>query len=133
MPKARPIYIVDDDEDMRRWLTQLLHKRGVECRAFPDGQSLLDALDDLAPGCVLLDTLMPRRGGVEVQAELAARAPEMQVIAMVGLGDIDSAVQAMKLGALDLIEKPFTAKLLLEVLSGVGIDVGDWAPRRLIG
>jgi FixJ family two-component response regulator len=130
MPMVRTVYIVDDDEDLCRWLMQLLHKRGLECRAFADGQAFLDALDGLAQGCLLLDTAIPRQGGPQVQAELVARGSDMAVVAMVGLGNIDSAVQAMKLGALDLIEKPFTEKQLIEVLHGIGVEVGDRAPRR---
>ena len=111
MPDTHPVYIVDDDPLIRRWLEAFCHDQGFASRSFATGEEFVRALDELEPGCVLLDMRMPRGGGLQVQAELARRGTAMQVIAMTGYGDVDVAVQSMRLGALDFLEKP------------IGIDV----------
>ena len=111
MPDGHPVYIVDDDPLIRRWLESFCQDQGLASRSFATGEEFVRALDELEPGCVLLDMRMPRGGGLQVQAELARRGTAMPVIAMTGYGDVDVAVQSMRLGALDFLEKP------------IGIDV----------
>lgn len=104
---GKPVYIVDDDSMVRRALSFSLGTNGYATRAFASGRDFLDALDELAPGCVLLDIRMPAPDGLEVLALLGAKAERFGVIAMTGHGDIDTAVRAMKRGAQDFLEKPF--------------------------
>lgn len=111
-----PVYIVDDDPGIHAWARNLCEERGLACRAFADGEEFLAAAADLDPGCVLLDMRMPRTSGIEVQAELARRGIAMPVIAITGYGDVGVAVQSMKLGALDFLEKPFSQELLAAAL-----------------
>ena len=111
MPAGRAVYIVDDDPLIRGWLESFCEDQGLASRSFASGEEFVRALDELEPGCVLLDMRMPRGGGLQVQAELARRGTVMPVIAMTGYGDVDVAVQSMRLGALDFLEKP------------IGIDV----------
>lgn len=111
-----PIYIVDDDEAVRRSLGFLLKTSGHEVSSFSDGKEFLQGAASLKPGCVLLDVQMPQMGGLELQEELQEAGIPHPVVVMTGHGDIDIAVQAMKAGAVDFIEKPFDKDIMLEAI-----------------
>lgn len=113
MSEPFPIYIVDDDEAVRRSLSFMLKTSGYRVQLFEGGTSFLKVAADLEPGCVLLDVRMPDIDGLEVQRELRARGVMLPVIIMTGHGDIDMAVSAMKSGASDFIEKPFEKAALI--------------------
>ncbi len=85
-------------------------------RPFASGRDLLDSLPDLHPGCVLLDIRMPEMDGFQVMTELAERGVEWPVVVMTGHGEVSVAVRAMKMGAVDFLEKPFDEALLLASL-----------------
>ena len=106
------VYIVDDEECVRQSLAFLLASDGVKTRSFSGGDEFLAALASLSPGAVLLDLRMPSIGGIEVLEELRARQVPWPVVVITAHGEIDAAVQAIKLGALDLLEKPFPEELL---------------------
>ena len=110
------VYVVDDDQSVRDWAELVCEDLGFSCRTFAGGEAFLSALHALAPGCVLLDMRMPRPDGLAVQAELAARRGRMPVIAMTGYGDVDVAVQSMRLGATEFLEKPFSIDVLKDAL-----------------
>jgi two-component system response regulator FixJ len=114
--KVYPVYVVDDDEGVRALLADLCEDRSIVCRGFASGEEFLAALDELEPGCVLLDMRLPRRSGLQVQAEMARRGRVFPVIAITGYGGVDMAVESMKMGALDFIEKPFANDVLFEAL-----------------
>ncbi len=116
MSESFPVYVVDDDPFIREWVEQLTEDLGFDCRAFAGGEEFLDAVDALEPGCILLDMRMPKPNGLAVQAALAGRGSRMPVISMTGFGDVDVAVQSMKLGAIEFLEKPFSREVLLEAL-----------------
>lgn len=116
VPGSCPVYVVDDDSAVRDWAGIVCEDLGLTCRAFAGGGEFLAALEGLEPGCVLLDMRMPRPDGLTVQAELARRGSPMLVIAMTGYGDVDVAVQSMRLGALDFLEKPFAQDVLVAAL-----------------
>ncbi len=107
------VYVVDDDRDVRLSLSFMLSASGVKTYPFGSGVDFLEALPDLEPGCVLLDLRMPQLDGFQVMAQLAERNIDWPVIVMTGHGEIPSAVRAMKLGAIDFIEKPFSEETLL--------------------
>lgn len=109
-----PLYIVDDDNSVRRSIGFMLKTSGYKVEPFVSGAEFLKEVRHLEPGCVLLDIRMPEIDGLEVQAELAERGIAHPVIVMTGHGDVDLAVQAMKAGAVDFIEKPFEKAALLE-------------------
>jgi len=117
MPETRArdltIYIVDDEEPVRKALCMLARSDGLKSEVFESAQAFLDKLDDLGPGCLLLDVCMPDINGLEVQEELRRRAIKMPVIVITGHGDVTAAVRAMKGGASDFVEKPFDADELL--------------------
>ncbi len=116
MPDTYPVYVVDDDPSIREWAAIVCEDLRLVCRGFTGGEEFLAELDDLESGCVLLDMRMPRPNGLAVQGELAARGNRMPVIAMTGYGDVDVAVQSMRLGAIEFLEKPFTNEVLAEAL-----------------
>lgn len=106
------VYIVDDEECVRQSLAFLLASDGVKSKSFSGGHEFLAALGSLSPGAVLLDLRMPSIGGIEVLEELRARQVQWPVVVITAHGEIAAAVQAIKLGALDLLEKPFPEELL---------------------
>ena len=111
-----PIYLVDDDDSVRRSVGFMLKTSRLEVQAFVDGTTFLKEVKHLEPGCVLLDVRMPGMDGLEVQAELVQRGIAYPVVVMTGHGDVDVAVRAMKAGAIDFIEKPFDKDVMLEAV-----------------
>ena len=114
---GRTIHLVDDDEAIRRAGSALLRTSGFVVRTYPSGEDLLARLADAAPGCILLDMRMPGMGGLDVQKALTARGLSWPVVVITGHGDIAMAVEAMKQGAVDFIEKPFEKERLLRALA----------------
>lgn len=118
MSEAKTIvYIVDDDRDVRSSTGFILGTLGMRTRPFASGLDFVDSLDHLEPGCVLLDMRMPEMDGVEVLRELSKRNINWPVIIMTGHGEIALAVQTMRMGAVDFIEKPFAEDLLQSCLA----------------
>jgi len=114
-------------------LSFLLSTTEMTSRPFGSGVDFLDALSDLKPGCILLDIRMPEFDGFYVMAELGKRAIEWPVIVMTGHGEVSVAVRAMKLGAVDFLEKPFDEEILLNSLErafGLLRDRGEAAERK---
>ncbi|MCW3848583.1 response regulator FixJ [Sphingomonas sp. LB-2] len=117
MSEAQLVHIVDDEESIRKSASFLLRTSGFETRTYPSGVAFLGEAKRAEPGCVLLDIRMPEMDGLEVQRELNARGVTMPVIVLTGHGDIGIAVQAMKAGAVDFLEKPFEKDHLLEAIA----------------
>lgn len=113
MDSKRKIYIVDDDEAVRDSLQILTESYDYETETFGSGTEFLASLDGVGAGCVLLDVRMPDIDGLEIQARLAEVNPALAVIIITGHGDVPMAVRAMKAGAFDFIEKPFTDDALI--------------------
>lgn len=116
MTPERLIHVVDDEPAVRRSLSFMLKTNGFAARAYEDGSSFLRDVRTAEPGCILLDIRMPHMDGLAVQEALAERGVTMPVIVMTGHGDISIAVQAMKAGALDFLEKPFEDRALFDAL-----------------
>lgn len=111
------VYIVDDDSMVRRSLSFSLSTAGFKTRVFSSGRDFLDEVDSLSSGCVLLDIRMPETDGLAVLEKLGPKLRRFAIVAMTGHGDVDTAVQAMKRGARDFLEKPFTDAELTAVLA----------------
>lgn len=111
------VHLVDDDEAIRRSASFMLRTSGFVVKTYASGLELLDDGKSLEPGCVLLDVRMPGMDGLEVQKALRARDIRLPVVVMTGHGDVSVAVQAMKAGAVDFIEKPFEKAVLLDALA----------------
>lgn len=110
------VYLVDDEEAIRRSAGFMLRTSGHQVETYASGDEFLKAARDLAPGCVLLDIRMPGSDGLAVQQALVDRGIALPVIIMTGHGDVGIAVRAMKVGAVDFIEKPFEKAVLLAAL-----------------
>ena len=116
MTDRRQIYLVDDDDAVRRSAGFMLKTSGFAVEPFASGVEFLKEVEALAPGCILLDVRMPGMDGLEVQRALGERGITFPVIVLRGHGDVNVAVAAMKAGALDFIEKPFEKAVLLAAL-----------------
>jgi two-component system response regulator FixJ len=136
----RLVHLADDDEAIRRSVGFMLKTSGFHVRTYESGVELLKAAPNLEPGCVLLDIRMPAMDGLEVQAALRDKGVTLPVIIMTGHGDVSLAVQAMKAGAVDFIEKPFEKAVLLSAIehgverlkkSAANLDRADEAAVRL--
>ncbi|HVI87151.1 MAG TPA: response regulator [Dongiaceae bacterium] len=116
MTKPFTVYIVDDEEAVRDSLSILLEMHGFQVQSFRSGMDFLAAAKSAAPGCVLCDLQMPEVDGLRLLAEMAAAGVKLPVVMMTGFGQVASAVQAMKSGALDFLEKPLSEEQLLSCL-----------------
>jgi two-component system response regulator FixJ len=101
------VYVIDDDEAMRDSLNFLLDCAGLEVTLFETAQQFLDALPGLDFGCVVSDVRMPGIDGIELLRRMKASQSKFPILIMTGHGDVPLAVEAMKLGAIDFMEKPF--------------------------
>src|SRR5688572_25795073 len=101
------VLVVDDDASTRQLLTRLLAHPSVEVHAVQTGQAALQKADEIGPDVVLLDLRLPDVDGVSVLGDLKSRHPETSVIMMTAFGQIEAAVEAMRKGATDFLEKPF--------------------------
>lgn len=109
----RTVFLVDDDEAIRHSGSFMLRHAGYLVKTFPDGVSFLEHVNGDHDGCILLDVRMPGIDGLGVQTLLNQRGINMPVIILTGHGDVPVAVQAMKSGALDFIEKPYEKQALI--------------------
>jgi len=107
-------HIVDDDAMVRESAALLLRAAGYGVTTYSSGTDFLERLDATTPGCILLDIHMPKMDGLEVQRRLAARGVDFPVIVFTGQGDVAIAVQAMKNGAFEFLEKPYLNRILLD-------------------
>ncbi len=114
MKREPIIYIVDDDDAVRDSLELLLESEGKTVRSFAAGLTFLERADLERQGCVLLDVRMPDINGLDLQERLAGTGTRLPVIIMTGHGDVPMAVRAMKAGAVDFIQKPFTDQQMLD-------------------
>jgi two-component system response regulator FixJ len=138
VPTEAVVHIVDDDEALRRALQRLLRASGYIAPTYATAGAFLEAAPRLT-GCVLLDLRMPDMDGLEAQAQLARRGIQLPVIVVTGHGDIATAVQVIKAGALDFLEKPIDEDRLLTAVRAafqegahkIRDDEADHAARRL--
>jgi two-component system response regulator FixJ len=112
------VYVVDDDEAALDSLTLLLRSEGLNPRGFSSAEAFFSALPADARGCVISDVRMPGMDGVELLKRLKAAGRSLPVIVITGHADVTVAVQAMKAGAADFIEKPFESELILRLVRG---------------
>jgi two-component system, LuxR family, response regulator FixJ len=117
MADAPLVHVVDDDEAVRDSLALLLESSGMSARTYDSAAAFLRALPNLASGCVLTDVRMPDLDGLELQRRLMELGVQMPVIVMTGHGDVPIAVEALKAGAADFLEKPFDDAQLLAAVS----------------
>ena len=127
--KAR-VHVVDDDRAVRESAALLLQMKGHPVRRHCSGSEFLDQLDQLEPGCVLLDINMPGESGLDVLAAMERRGCDLPVVVMTGQGDVGMAVRAMKAGAIDFIEKPYSNELLLSSVERAAASLQSLGAKR---
>lgn len=120
------VFVIDDDEDVRDALVCLLRAEGIRTRAFSSGVQFFDNLPDVPSACVVTDVRMPGMDGAEVVRRLTElKGHAWPVIVITGHGEVPLAVQMMKAGVVDYIEKPFEPNRLVEVVRGSFAHLDD--------
>lgn len=108
------VYVVDDDQAVRDSLRWLIESVGLKVKTFSNGQELLENFNEAEISCLVLDVRMPGISGLDLQQRLKNMNAKIPVIIVTGHADVPMAIQAMKAGAFDFIEKPYSDQLLLE-------------------
>src|SRR5262245_11494852 len=116
MQRSSLVHVIDDDEAVRDSLAFLLRSARIEVRTYESATAFLAALPDASGGCIVTDVRMPEISGIDLLRRLRERDITIPVIVMTGHGDIQLAVEAMKIGAVDFIEKPFDDDALLAAI-----------------
>jgi two-component system response regulator FixJ len=122
------VYVVDDDPAMRSSLRWLIESVGLVVRTCASAQEFLTTYVADAPGCLVLDVRMPGMSGLDLQAVLVERGIEIPILIITGYAEVPLAVRAMKTGAFDFIEKPFSDQTLLDRIRAAVVQ--DEAMRR---
>ncbi len=125
--QKRVCHVVDDDSEVAESTAFLLRTEGFDTTTHASGDAFLQRLPELDHGCILLDVRMPGCNGLDLQRHLHEIGNDMPVVIITGHGDVDIAVRAMKEGALDFLQKPFSRE---ELLAAVG--AASEAPRRVV-
>ena len=107
------VYVVEYDVSMGQWFAEILQSTGLQVAVFPTADALLANLDLSPPSCLVLDVLLPGMTGLELQDHLNERGIGIPIIFVSAFADVPTAVRAMKAGALDFLEKPVPAQVLL--------------------
>jgi two-component system response regulator FixJ len=113
MPSRTTVCIVDDDDQICRWMARLLDGHGLRTATFDSGSRLLEAFDPDWTGCLVVDLRMPGMNGLELQDALNQRSSTMPIIMVSGAADVPMTVRAMEQGATSLLQKPLRANELL--------------------
>jgi RNA polymerase sigma factor (sigma-70 family) len=124
------IYVVDDDDAFRDSLRWLLESAGYRVAVFPSAERFLASYRPGGNACLLLDVRMPGLSGIELQAELIRRGDPLPIIFITGHGDVPMAVEAVKTGAFDFIEKPCADDQLLALIERVSAEGGPARHER---
>jgi FixJ family two-component response regulator len=111
------VYIVDDDEALRKMIRQMLIELDADIEEFDSAEDLLSGYSERPIGCILLDLRLPGLSGLELLERISGLRPANAVIIISGFGDIPTAVKAVRQGALDFIQKPFRKDQLLAVVN----------------
>ena len=129
-PATREVFIVDDDPLVLNALSAVLSREGYQVSGFGEGASFLAAARARTPTCIILDVQMPGQSGLDILKELNAQQYPAPIFIISGVGDIPMAVEAIKSGAHDFIEKPFDA---VTVVTRVREAIEAWARRAQRG
>lgn len=116
MSPPKTVYIVDDDRDARISLQALLRSAGITGWPFGSAADFLDSLPHLRPGCLLVDLRMPAMDGILLIEKLGQLGVQWPAVLLTGQADVPSAIAALRLGVIDLLEKPYDDTQLLQVL-----------------
>jgi len=107
------VYVIDDDEAVRQSLEFLLKTSGITVLGFESAKVFLEKLPHIKSGCIITDVRMPEITGIDLLRRMRGSGADIPVIVITGHGDVSLAVEAMKVGAVDFLEKPFDDETLL--------------------
>lgn len=124
------VHVIDDDDAVRSSLAFLLESAGLSCRTWESALTFLEAGDREAGDCIVTDVRMPGMTGLQMVAELQARGIPTPVIVITGHGDVPMAVDALKRGVADFLEKPFDDEVLLSAIREVILKAAGQAEPR---
>ena len=130
MPTESIVHVIDDDQAMRDSLDFLFDAAGFPVRTYDSASAFLAGAVDGYAGCVVTDIRMPEMSGLELLRALRARGSELPVIVITGHGDVPLAIEAMKAGAKDFLEKPFEDERLLGAVRAAIDEAGARRPER---
>ena len=116
MPNSQVVHVIDDDVAVRQSLAFLLSTAGLAVQVHESAVAFLEVVSEETGGCIVTDVRMPEMDGLELQRRLRERKIQLPVIVITGHGDVSLAVEAMKAGASDFIEKPFDDDVLLTAI-----------------
>ena len=111
------VFIVDDDEAVRDSIKELARSVGLAAKTYASAQAFLDAFDDRLPGCLVLDVRMAHMSGVILQAILRERRARIPIVFISAHGDVATAVETMKAGAVTFVQKPYREQQLLDSIN----------------
>lgn len=131
MTERRMVHIVDDEASIRRSTSFMLKTSGYAVSTYASGAAFLKEVKHLEPGCILLDIHMPEMDGLQVQEALIERGVAMPIVFLTGCGDVSIAVKAMKMGAVEFIEKPFEKEVVLGALDQAFMRLGEQRFKEL--
>jgi FixJ family two-component response regulator len=125
------VFIVDDDEPIVRSLTDVIELIGLKVKSYTSGSQFLKAYKSSGPACLILDVLMPDMSGLELQKQMAASGISLPTIVITGHSDIRTAVEAMKLGAIEFLEKPYRIQELCDIIQkAIRLEEEKWRLRE---
>ncbi len=128
------VLIVDDDEEVRTAIQELMHSVDIDASCFSSTREVLEAELPERSGCMIVDVRMPGSSGLDLQQQLASSGNNKPIIFLTGHGDIPMTVKAMKAGAVDFLTKPVRDQTLLDaVTAGIERDVLQRAHGRIVG
>jgi two-component system, LuxR family, response regulator FixJ len=116
MPAENTVHVIDDDQAVRDSVAFLLTAAGLEVRTHDSAEAFLDMLEQITSGCIVTDVRMPQMSGLELLQRVRQSRPDLPVIVITGHGDVPLAVEAMKAGAVDFLEKPFDDDALVSAV-----------------
>ena len=126
--QEQTVFVVDDDAAVRDSIAELVESVGLQAECYPSALAFLDALQPQRPGCLVLDVRMADMSGLVLQERLNELGTTIPVIVLTGHGDVPMAVQAMRAGAADFIQKPYREQALLDSINAA--LASDAAARR---
>ncbi len=118
------VHVVDDDPEVRRAISLLAQSVELKVATFTSGQDFLERFSSDQPGCLILDVRMPGMTGLELQQKLIEKGCQIPTILLTAHAEVPMATQAMRAGAVDVIQKPYSPQLLLErIYEAIELDV----------
>ncbi len=130
MPHDPIIYVIDDDEAVRLSLQFMLKAAGITARTFESAKTFMEVLPQINSGCIVTDVRMPEVTGIDLLRHVVKTNPDLPVIVITGHGDVALAVEAMKIGAVDFLEKPFDGQQMLAAVRAALSREADTGKRK---